>query len=227
MRVFDKLFGGKKKEKPQIKKASKGFQTRHDEADGESELLVALTVKECLAQGINGEDYYRSMARLGVNAAEADELRKKFMIVAEYLSDNRLTDTVSTRTGRVRYTTGVSNEDKLEIKTKEYTKDHHLNKIEDIDTKKALELLLRELETKSSVTQKYFYGNIAVIKNGNKWMHIVAQSASFSIVMYGTFNGDEFKEFQKVSTSARLKSYGINVKIEKPSQIQELFKLIL
>ena len=110
---------------------------------------------------------------------------------------------------------------------KEYTKDHHLNKIEDIDTKEALELLLRELETKSSTTQKYFSGNIAVLKNGNKWMHIVAQFASFSIIIYGTFNENDLKQFQKVSTSAKLRDYGITLEIEKPSQIEELLKLIL
>ena len=113
------------------------------------------------------------------------------------------------------------------IEIKEYTKVHHLNKIEDVDAKEALEVLLSELEAKSSATQKYFYNNIAAIKNGNKWLHIKVQPASFLLVIYGTFNADDLKAFQKVSASARLESYGINLKIEKPSQIEELLKLIL
>jgi hypothetical protein len=119
--------------------------------------------------------------------------------------------------------------DKYRENTKimEYTKVHHLNKIEDVDAKEALEVLLSELEAKSSATQKYFYNNIAAIKNGNKWLHIKVQPASFLLVIYGTFNADDLKAFQKVSASARLESYGINLKIEKPSQIEELLKLIL
>lgn len=126
--------------------------------------------------------------------------------------------------------------DKYRENTKimEYTKDHHLNKIEEINAREALGFLLQELEAKSSVTIKYFHGNIAVTKEGVKWLHIVAQPSNIVIVVYGIFsrnrlkpfNEGNLKEFEKISINARLESYGINLKVEKLSQIEYLLKVI-
>ena len=126
--------------------------------------------------------------------------------------------------------------DKYRENTKimEYTKDHHLNKIEEINAREALGFLLQELEAKSSVTIKYFHGNIAVTKDEIKWLHIVAQPSNIVIVVYGIFsrnrlkpfNEDNLKEFEKIPINARLESYGINLKVEKLSQIEDLLKVI-
>lgn len=119
-------------------------------------------------------------------------------------------------------------------KIMEYTKDHHLNKIEEINAREALGFLLQELEAKSSVTIKYLHGNIAVTKDGIKWLNIVAQPSNILIVAYGIFSTnklkpftkDNIKEFEKIPINARLESYGINLKVEKLSQIEYLLKVI-
>lgn len=126
--------------------------------------------------------------------------------------------------------------DKYRENTKimEYTKDHHLNKIEAINAREALGFLLQELEAKSSVTIKYFHGNIAVTKDEIKWLHIVAQPSNIVIIVYGFFSRNRLKpftknnlkEFEKISINARLESYGINLKVEKLSQIEDFLKVI-
>ena len=71
-------------------------------------------------------------------------------------------------------------------------------------------------------------------KNEIKWLHIVAQPSNIVIVVYGIFsrnrlkpfNEGNLKEFEKIPINARLESYGINLKVEKLSQIEDLLKVI-
>jgi hypothetical protein len=113
----------------------------------------------------------------------------------------------------------------LIIKTK-YSKDFHLNKISEIEVRKALDSFLIEIEGKFAAQIIYFENSIAIKKDGIKWMHIVAQPAQLTFFIYGTFDSIKIQKFQKISKNLKIKEEGIDIKIENIAQIQDLLNII-
>ena len=108
-----------------------------------------------------------------------------------------------------------------------YSKTYHLNKINNTDAQLALDRLLEEMGKKSSVLIKYFPNTIAIFIGSYKFMHITTMPSYFSLHIYRKFEGDTLSSFQKISKNVKIDNDGVDIKIEKVSEVEDLIKLNL
>ena len=108
-----------------------------------------------------------------------------------------------------------------------YSKTYHLNKINNTDAQLALDRLLEEMGKKSSVLIKYFPNTIAIFIGSYKFMHITTMPSYFSLHIYRKFEGDTLSSFQNISKNVKIDNDGVDIKIEKVSEVEDLIKLNL
>lgn len=108
-----------------------------------------------------------------------------------------------------------------------YTRTHHLNKINNTEAQLALNRLLEEMGKKSSVLIKYFSSTIAIFSGSYKLMHITTMPSYFSLHIYQKFEGDRLLNFQKISKNVKIDNDGVDIKIERVSEVDDLIKLNL
>lgn len=123
---------------------------------------------------------------------------------------------------------GVDDKDAITLyKHPVYSKTYHLNKINNTDAQLALDRLLEEMEKKSAVLIKYFQNTIAIFIVTHKFMHITTMPSYFSLHIYRTFEMDMLSSFQKISKNVKIDYDGVDIKIEKVSEVEDLIRLNL